>query len=89
MARDIAEGFLLVTDRTFQRFEAGQLDQLAFELDRATRDQRGEAVDLEDVQAVQQKNRKLSRLTSALTMLRSHQQRRFRAGLTPKFDGRT
>ena len=86
MARDIAEGFLLVTDRTFQRFEAGQLDQLAFELDRATR---GEAVDLEDVQAVQQKNRKLSRLTSALTMLRSHQQRRFRAGLTPKFDGRT
>ena len=89
MARDVAEGFVLVTDRTFQRFDAGQLDQLAFELDRALRGERGEAVDVEDIQAVQQKNRKLSRLTGALTMLRAHQQRRFRAGAVQKFDGRT
>jgi len=87
MARDIAEGFVLVTERTYQRFDAGQLDKLGFELERGLRDMRGEAVDIEDVQAVQQKNRKLSRLTSAITMLRSHQQRRFRGGGRPQFDG--
>ena len=42
MAKDIAEGFLLVTERTYQRFEPAQLDQLAFELDRALRDIRGD-----------------------------------------------
>jgi hypothetical protein len=87
MAKDVAEGYVLVTERTFMRFEAGQLDQLAFELERALRDQRGEAVDIEDVQAVQQKNRKLSRLTGAITMLRGYQQRRFRGGIRP-FDGK-
>jgi hypothetical protein len=88
MAKDVAEGYVLITERTFHRFDAGQLDQLGFELERALRDQRGEPVDAEDPQAVQQKNRKLSRLTGAITMLRGHQQRRFRPGV-PKFDGRT
>jgi hypothetical protein len=89
MAKEVADGVVLVTERTFQRFDAGQLEKLAFELDRALRDARGEAVALEDIQAIQLKNRKLSRLTGALTMLRSYQQRRFRQGVSPKFDGRT
>jgi len=89
MAKDIAEGYLLINERTYRRFDAGQLEKLGFELERALREQRGEVVDVEDVQAVQQKNRKLSRLTGAITMLRSHQQRRFRGGGLPKFDGRS
>jgi len=88
MAKDIAEGYVLVTDRTFQRFGQADLDKLGFELERALRDVRGEQPDLEDIAAVQQRNRKLSRLTSAATMLRSHRERRFRRGVQPKFDGR-
>jgi hypothetical protein len=87
MAKDVAEGFLLVTERTFRRFDAGQHEQLAFELDRALRESRGIQVDPNDLDAVKQKNRRLSRLNGALTMLRSSQQRRFRRGDRPGFDG--
>ena len=86
-AKDIAEGYVLVTERTFGRFDAGQLEQLAFELDRALRDVRGEQPALDDLEAVQARNRKILRLRGALSMLRSYQQRRFRAGMRPKFDG--
>jgi hypothetical protein len=86
MAKDVAEGFILVTERTFMRFERAQLDQLAFELDRAMREVRGEAVPLEDLAAIQVKNRKLTRLTSALSVLKGVVQRRFRHGVK-QFDG--
>jgi hypothetical protein len=87
MAKDIAEGFLLVNERTFQRLDAGQHEQLAFELDRALREARGIQVDAADLEAVKTKNRRISRLTGALTLLRSSQKRRFRRGDRPTFDG--
>ena len=75
MAKDIAEGFLLVTERTYQRFEPAQLDQLAFELERAQRDIRSALSATDDVAAIQQRNRKLQRLTQAISMLRGVQMR--------------
>jgi len=75
MAKDIAEGFVLVTERTYQRLAAGELEQLAFELDRALREIRGSQPALDDQAALQQRNRKISRLTSALSILRSYQTR--------------
>lgn len=86
MAKDIGEGYLLVTERVFTRLQAPELDQLGFELDRALREIRGDQPGLEDTPALKLRNRKISRLTGALTMLRSYQQRRFRRGV-PKFDG--
>lgn len=76
MAKDITEGVLLVTDRTFLRLLPGELEQLAFEIDRALREVRGVQPSLEDQPALQQRNRRITRLTQALTMLRAHQQRR-------------
>ena len=70
MAKDIAEGYLLVTERTYQRFEPAQLEQLAFELERAQRDIRGVLSATDDVATIQQRNRKLQRLTQAIVMLR-------------------
>ena len=87
MAKDISEGFILVTERTFVRLEAGEIDKLAFELDRILRDVRGEQPEIDDLAAVQNRNRRLSRLTGALSMLRSYQQRRFRRSDKPQFDG--
>lgn len=75
MAKDIAEGFLLVTERTYQRFEPAQLEQLAFELERAQRDIRSALSATDDVAAIQQRNRKLQRLTQAISMLRGVQVR--------------
>ncbi len=89
MAKDIAGGYLLVTERTYQRFELGQLDLFAFELDRALRDTRGEQVALEDLEAIKTKNRRLTRLTGALSMLKSYQQRKFKKDSRPLFDGKS
>lgn len=75
MAKDIADGFLMVTERTYQRFEPAQLDQLAFELERAQRDIRGVLSATDDMATVQQRNRKLQRLTQAIAMLRGVQAR--------------
>ena len=70
MAKDIADGYLLVTERTYQRFEPAQLDQLAFEMERAQRDIRGDLSATDDMATIQQRNRKLQRLTQAISMLR-------------------
>jgi len=75
MAQQIADGFILVSERTYKRLDRGELDKLAFEMDRLLREVRGEQVPLEDVQAIQHKNRKVSRLMSALNQLRQYQVR--------------
>jgi hypothetical protein len=86
MSRDIADGYVLVTERTYQRLLPPELEQLAFEMDRSLRDIRGQQPPLDDVQALQQRNRKIQRLQQALTMLRSHQTR-FRRPTAPKPGG--
>jgi hypothetical protein len=71
MAKDIASGVLLVTDRTFRAFDAPQLDKIAFELERHLRGARGEQPPLDDTAALQERNRRIQRLTSAATILRN------------------
>ena len=83
MAKDIAEGYLLVTERTYLRLLPPELDQLAFEMDRAMRDIRGDQPSLDDLAAIKTRNRRLQRLTSAMTMLRSVQSRRRSSTRTP------
>lgn len=72
MARDVAEGFLMVTERTFRTLTRSDIDQLSFELDRHLRELRGEQVPLEDIPGIQQRQRRMQRLNSALSMLRSY-----------------
>ncbi len=73
--REIGGGFLIVTERTFKRFDRAQLEQLAFELDRHLREVRGEQPAVEDVEAVRKRNRVVQRLNGALMMLRGYQSR--------------
>ena len=83
MAKDIAEGYLLVTERTYLRLQAPELDQLAFEMDRAMRDIRADQPAIDDLAAVKTRNRKLQRLTGAMSILRSVQARRGRHSSLP------
>jgi hypothetical protein len=76
MARDIAQGYIVVTDRVFVRMNAPELDQLRFELDRRLRELRGESPDLEDTQALQLRNRSILRVSKAQTVLQSFRRRR-------------
>lgn len=75
MARDVAEGYLLVTERTFKTLARSDLDQLAFEIDRHLRELRGDQPSLDDVPAIQARQRKMQRLNSALQMLRGYRTR--------------
>ena len=73
MAQQISEGFILGSERTYKRLERGELDKLAFEMEKLLREVRGEQVPIDDVTAIQQKNRKTSRLMGALNQVRQYQ----------------
>jgi hypothetical protein len=74
-ARDIAEGFQIVTERSFKGLTRAEMDQLAFEIDRGLRDIRGEQVATDDLPMIQAKNRKIQRLNGALMMMRGYRQK--------------
>ena len=71
-SRDIAEGFQIVTERSFKTLTRPELDQLGFEIDKALREIRGEQASTDDLLAIQSRNRKISRLNGALIMLLSY-----------------
>jgi hypothetical protein len=75
MARDVAEGYLLVTERTFKTMTRADLEQLTFEIDRHLRELRGDQPSLDDQAAIQQRQRRMQRLNSAILMIRSYRQR--------------
>jgi hypothetical protein len=75
MARDVAGGFTTVSERTLRTMTRPDLDQLGFEIDRHLRELRGDQPSLDDVQAIQLRQRRMQRLNSALMMLRSYRQR--------------
>ena len=72
MARDIAEGFAAVTERSFRTLTRADLDQLAFEIERYLREVRGDQPDLDDMQAIQLRNRRIQRLNTATVVMRSY-----------------
>jgi len=71
-ARDIAEGFQVVTERSFKSLNKPEMDQLAFEIDRNLRDIRAEQVPVDDLPNIKAKNRKIQRLNGALMMMRGY-----------------
>lgn len=76
MARDIAEGFLLVTERTFVRLRGGEIEQLTFELERRVREVRGNQPSLDDQKELLARNRRLQRLVGAQRMLQAFRMRK-------------
>jgi len=76
MVRQVADGYTLVTERTFKSLGRGQLDQLSFELERLLREIRGDQPDLEDLDAIQKRNRRIQRLNTCRMMLQTYRQRR-------------
>jgi hypothetical protein len=72
MARDVADGFYLLTERSFRPFSRPELDKIQFELDRKLRELRGEQPALDDLPAIQARNRRLQRLQTAQGMLQAY-----------------
>lgn len=66
MAKDIAGGYLTVTDRTFIRLQVRQVEQVVFEIQRRLREIRGQQPALADVEALRTRNQSIQRLNAAL-----------------------
>ncbi|NWG00487.1 MAG: hypothetical protein HXY19_06050 [Thermoanaerobaculaceae bacterium] len=71
MAGQISEGYTLLTAVQLKRLTLDEMAQLQFELERLARDLRAEQVPLDDIPALQAKNRRLSRITSALQAIQA------------------
>jgi len=69
MAQQVADGYTLVTAVQLKRLADNEMDQLQFELEKILRDLRGQVVPQDDQQALQARNRKLSRITGAISQL--------------------
>ena len=76
MATGIADGYHSVNERTFKVMGRAELDQMALELDKHLREVRAEQPAIDDLVAVQHRNRKIQRLTTAQLVLRVHRQKR-------------
>jgi hypothetical protein len=76
MARQVCDGFILLSTVILKRLDIKQMELLEFELDRRLRDARSEPMDLEDQEGLQQRNRRLSRIEGGLRVLRHAMQQR-------------
>jgi hypothetical protein len=75
MAKDIADGFVTVTQRTFRQMTESQMTQLGHEIERLLRELRGGAVADEALPELQHRQRRIQRLNSALMVMRTHRQK--------------
>jgi hypothetical protein len=76
MAKQICDGYSLVTQVSLKRLSIDQMTMLEFELDKRLRETRGDVVSLEDQAALQARNRRISRIEGALRVLRHTMQQR-------------
>jgi hypothetical protein len=75
MARDIADGFVTVSERTYKQLEVAQMSQLGHEIERMLRELRGGTTTNESNAEVQNRQRRIQRLNSALMVMRAYRQK--------------
>jgi hypothetical protein len=75
MARDIGEGYVTVTDRTFRAYTAAELRQLTHEIDRFLRDLRGSQSATDEMELVRKRSRSIVRLNTANMIIRVYRQK--------------
>lgn len=76
MVQGIESGVVALNEKSLKRLTTSELQLLALELDRQLRLKRSEQPALDDIAAIQDRQRTIQKLTASLMMLRGHQQRR-------------
>jgi hypothetical protein len=71
MAKEICEGYILISPGSLKKFKEPELRALEQELDKVARDLRGEQLPLDDTQGLQRKSRKLGRVNQSLLVIRN------------------
>jgi hypothetical protein len=75
MAADLSEGYVTLNPVTLKKYERHEVDALAKELEKLSRDLRSQIVPQDDAEASQTKNRKLLRLSQATVVLQNWRMR--------------
>jgi hypothetical protein len=70
-ASELAEGYLTLNQVSLKKYESHELDALQKEIEKLSRDLRGQAVPQEETEAIQLKNRKLLRLSQATGLIQA------------------
>ena len=75
MVRDIADGYIIVSELTFKKFQPADFQTFGFEIDKLLREIRGNVPETGDVEATQKRQRRMQRLQQALTIANNVRQR--------------
>jgi hypothetical protein len=76
MVRDVADGFVIVTERTFRNFGAKELSDFSLEANRYLQDIRSNQPALTETEAIQKRQRRMRRLQQAVALANNALQRR-------------
>ncbi len=76
MVRDIADGFVLVSERTFRNFTARDIMDFGMEAEKLLREVRAAQPSLSDTEAIQKRQRRMQRLRQAMTLASASAARR-------------
>jgi hypothetical protein len=76
MVRDVADGYILLNERTFKGYTRRDLTEFVMESERFLREVRAEQAPLSDTVLVQKRQRRIQRLQQAMTMANAAAARR-------------
>ena len=68
MVSSVADGYIMLSERTFKSYKPHELTEFLFETDKLLREIRAEQPGLDNQEAVQKRQRKMQRLQQALTI---------------------
>ena len=68
MVRDVADGYVLVSERTFRAYSRSEIAEFGMEAERFLREVRAGQPGLTDTEAIQKRQRRMQRLRQAMTM---------------------
>ena len=71
MARQVCDGYTLLSPNSLKRLSLDQMKLLEFEMDKKLRNTRGEQPSLDDQPALLERNRRISRIEGQIRVLRN------------------
>ncbi len=76
MARDISEGYTSLNRAGLKKYTVGDLKTIKANLETVLREIRSEQLDLDDQQAIKNKNMRMSRINQTMIVINSYAKRR-------------
>jgi hypothetical protein len=68
MVSSVADGYIILTERTFKLYKPGDIAEFLFETDKLLREVRADQPALDNQEALQKRQRKMQRLQQALSI---------------------